>query len=85
MVWSMISSRLVPPLVHATHQFQTPYRKLVQTNVTVFFQTCQCLDVVRLVMLGHVKVLQNGSGSNDAIVQMFHSESLQGVCTEMFQ
>ena len=71
--------------IHTAYQLQAAYRKLVEAYILVFFDARQRSDVPDLVMLRHIQILQNSSGSNDTILQMFHSETFQVLGFEMFQ
>ena len=61
------------------------HRKLIQPYITFLFDADQRSDVPDLIMLGHVKVLQDSSRRDDAVLQVLYAEALQVLGLKMLQ
>ena len=72
-------------IVHATQQFQTTHRKLVQTHIAVFLNAGKRRDMTNLVVLRHLQILKNCTRSHDTVLEVFHPKTFQVLCLEMFQ
>ena len=66
-------------------QFETTNGEFVETNIFVFLDARDRGDVAYLRVLRLFKVLQDGSSSDGAILQMIHAKTLQVLHVEMFQ
>ena len=64
-------------IIHITNQLKATHRKLIQTDIFVFLNTGQRGDMPNLCMLRHREILQDGTGSNDAVLQVLHAETFQ--------
>ena len=72
-------------IVHATHQFKAANGELIQTDVFIFFNTCQRSDMSYLGMLRHNEILQDSSRSNNTILEMLYTKTFQILRFKMLQ
>ena len=73
------------PVVHRAHQLEAAHSKLIEPDVFVFLDAGQRRDVAYLRVLRHDEVLQDGSRSDDAVLQVLHAEAFQILHLEMLQ
>ena len=70
-------------VVHAVDKLQTAYRELVQPHVSVFLYASEGCYVAQVGVLCHHQIFDDGSRSDDAIVQFVHTESLEAIDLEV--
>ena len=72
-------------IVHAAYQLKAANGEFIQTDVLIFFNTCQRSDMSDLGMLRHDKILQDSSRSDDTILEMLYTKTFQVLCFKMLQ
>ena len=72
-------------VVHRPHQLQAAHRELIQADILILLDACQRSDMPYLRMLRHDEVLQDGSRSDDTVLEMLHTEAFQVLHLEMLQ
>ncbi len=72
-------------IVHAAHQLQAAHCELIQADILILLDACQRSNMPNLRMLRHDEVLQDGSRSYDAVLEMLYTEAFQVLHLEMLQ
>ena len=72
-------------IIHAAYQLKATDREFIQTDVFIFFNTCQRSDMPDLGMLRHNEILQDGSRSDDTILEMLYTKTFQILRFKMLQ
>ena len=67
------------------NQFQTADSELIQSHISIFFDTRNRGDMSYLCMLSLFEVLQDRSRSNDTVLKMVHTKALEILHVEMLQ
>ena len=66
-------------------QFEAADGEFIETNIFVFFYTGDRGDMAYLRVLGLLEILQDGSSSDDATLQVVHPKALQVLDIEVPQ
>ena len=72
-------------VLHRLQKFKRAYGELVESDITVLFNSAQRCNVSQVGVLRHFKILQYGSGSNHSELQVFNAETLKRLCSEMLK
>ena len=72
-------------LLHRSHQLQAADGKTVHAHELILLDARERRDMINLCMLGYLQVLHDGTTGDDTILQVLHTEALQGLGLEVSQ
>ena len=75
----------LPPFRQRVQQLQVAHGEFIQTHITLLLYPGDGCDMPRLRVLGHVQILQDGTGGHNAALQMVDAESLKVFYLKMLQ
>ena len=72
-------------LLHGRDKFQGTNGEAVESHILLFFDASERRYVADVCVLGQFQVLHNSPSSYHSVVQMVYTETLQILCSEVFQ